>query len=228
MTLFTQVCSENSLKNAWNIVKKNSSCSGIDKITPQKFEENLNDNIKNISFELKEGLYKSSPVLKLKHDSDEKTRPLVIPTVKDRVVMRSVSDVISPVFEKTFVACNYAYRPKKSALEATEDIDFYIQKDYRFFFRTDIKSFFESINHEILLNKLKESIDEEKILKLIKNFLKTRAFGENDLVEPISGLHQGSPISPFMSNIYLNNFDKNMVNHGFQIIRYCDDAIEIK
>ena len=154
MNLFAQVCSENSLKNAWNIVKKNSSCSGIDKVTPQKFEEDLNDNIKNLSFELKEGLYKSFPVLKLKNDlGDEKTRPLVIPTVKDRIVMRSVSDVLSPVFEKTFVTCNYAYRPKKSAFEATEDIDVYIQKEYRFFFRTDIKSVFESINHEILLDK---------------------------------------------------------------------------
>ena len=225
MTLLNKISSENNLKEAWFVVRNNSNSCGIDKISPENFSEKLDQNIYEISDSIKNNKYKVLPVIKIKPSFlNHKDRPLIIPTIKDRIVMRSISNSLVPVFEKVFFDCNFAYRPHKSALDAVEKAESYIQKN-RFFFRTDIEKFFESINHETLSNELSKYIEDEKALKLIEKFIKSKIFDESDLIEPVVGLHQGLPISPILSNIYLTSLDNLMTSQGIDFIRYCDDIL---
>lgn len=221
MSLWEKIYSKDFLNQAWQSVYRNSSSSGIDKITTKKFSENYKENLDNVFNQLKSGKYEFLPVLKI----NAKKRALVIPTVNDRIVMKSTANSLINIFEKQFCNCSYAYRPHKSTINAIKDIENAIKENYQYFYKTDIKTFFEAINHNILLKKIDNTLNNDKIINFIEKFLKSKVYDTNNFFENTKGVHQGSPVSPLLSNIYLNSFDKNILENNFKVFRYCDDIL---
>jgi len=224
--LWGKICSDQNLKLAWNKVKENKGSPGVDSITLEEFEKNLDDNLNLLQKELENGDFKPLPVLRFYLDKEDGTsRPIGIPPVRDRVVQQALHSVLSPIFEEEFLDCSFAYRPGRSALEAIDKVEALINEGTKWVLDGDIEKFFDTIDHDLLLSFVSGRVSEDSILKLIRKFLKTGFFDNMSIHEEYSGITQGSAISPLLANIYLHNFDVEINVRGYHLIRYADDFL---
>jgi len=226
----TELCekllSNENLKAAFIKVKKNGGAAGIDKMKVCELDTYLDSNIKDIKSKIISRKYKFKAVKRVEIPKDNgKTRMLGIPTVLDRFVQQLVVQVITPLFEPTFSAFSYGYRPKRSAEDAVRQAQIYIAEGYKYVVDMDLSKFFDTVNHDKLMGLVDETLEDKDIRRLIFSSLKSGVMDNGFKGETNVGTPQGGVISPILSNIYLTPFDKEMEKRGVKFIRYADDIL---
>ena len=216
-----------NLLESWHEVKVNKGAGGVDKESIEEFEGNLNQNLKELHRLLKEKRYTPSPVRQvlIPKPNSRDLRPLGIPTIRDRVIQQAIKRIIEPIFEAKFKEVSYGYRPKRGAREAIQKCNEYIDSGYRWVVDADIASFFDTVNHKLMMKALNEEIADGTLLDLIEKFLKSGVRKDGRIDATYEGVPQGGVISPLLANIYLHYFDGVMHERGYRLVRYCDDFV---
>ena len=215
-----------SLYLAFQSVKENHGCAGVDGVTIEQFEGNLDINLKIMHNEITKQTYFPLPLLKILVDKGNgEARALCIPSVRDRVVQTAVLQLVEPVLEKEFEECSFAYRKGRSVKQAVYKIKEYYEQGYHWVVDADIDAFFDSVDHTLLLAKLKKYVSDPYIQKLIELWLKAEVWDGKSLIVPQKGIPQGSPISPILANLFLDELDEAFLRKGYKIVRYADDFI---
>lgn len=216
-----------TLANAWQYVRRAGGAAGSDQQSLEQFEKRLDENLEKLSEELRTQKYRPRPIRRTyidKPGSKEK-RPLGIPSVRDRVVQTALKMVIEPIFEHIFMSNSYGFRPRKGCKDALRRVEGLLSKGYTWVVDTDLKSYFDSIPHNRLMEVVQEYIADSRVLGLIEGFLKQEILEDLQLWTPERGAPQGAVISPLLSNIYLHTVDKAMKTAGYEMVRYADDFI---
>lgn len=212
------VLETNNIKQAIQKVRRNDGCPGIDGVEAKDLNSFWNTHQHRIRKEILEGTYKPNGLLPVDITKpDGGTRRLEIPTVVDRMIQQATLQVISSTHERVFSNYSYGYRPGHSAHQAVIQGRKYYREGYKYVVDIDIKDFFGSIDHQLLMNKLSNTIKDIKVLKLIESFYKYN-------VDITCGISQGSPLSPLLANIYLDEFDKVLEKQSLKFVRYADDC----
>jgi RNA-directed DNA polymerase len=213
-SLIDKVYTRPNLYVAWEKVRANKGCGGIDRVTIEEFERNGAINIEEIHRLLYEDKYEPLPVKRVWiPKANGKERPLGIPVIRDRVVQQAIGNKLQPIFEKKFFDCSYGFRPGRSAHDAIKKVEEYLEK------------FFDTVNQEILMELVNEEIADGRVLRLIEKFLRSGIMEEAKVEYQVTGTPQGSVISPLLANIYLHEFDKKMTEEGYKMVRYADDMV---
>lgn len=222
---FEEVLSHENLKEALRRVVKNHGVPGIDGMTV----EELNDWYILRWPALKEVLlsnqYVPSPVLKVEIPKpDGGKRMLGIPTVVDRLIQQALTQALTPQYDPTFSDSSFGYRPGRSAHQALDRAKEHIGAGHRWVVDVDLEKFFDRVNHDVLMSRLARRIKDKRILKLIRRFLQAGIM-EDGVVSPrVEGTPQGSPLSPLLSNILLDEWDQELEQRGHRFVRYADDC----
>ncbi|OOP74863.1 group II intron reverse transcriptase/maturase [Clostridium beijerinckii] len=226
-SLIDKIYNKNNILEAFKRVKKNKGAPGVDGETVEYFQSLLVDKINEIHCELKEGIYKPSPVRRTYIEKDDGTqRPLGIPTVKDRVVQQAVRNIIEPIFEPNFHPSSYGYRPNCSCQKAVAKAERFLNKwELEYVVDMDLSKCFDTLNHELIIKSINEKISDGKVLRLIRTFLESGILEDGAFEETPIGSPQGGVISPLLMNIYMDKFDKKMMEKGIRIVRYADDIL---
>jgi len=217
---------EGNITVATKAVKRNKGAPGIDGISIEEIQGEMQKHWPRIKEEILEGRYYPQPVkrVEIPKPDGKGVRKLGIPTVMDRIIQQAVLQVISPIFELTFSNHSYGFRPGRSAQQAVFQAQQYIQEGYTFVVDMDLEKFFDKVNHDKLMARVARVIKDKKILLLIRRFLQAGIM-EDGLVKPSDeGTPQGGPLSPLLSNIMLDDFDKELEKRGHKFCRYADDC----
>lgn len=175
--LWDRISSPQSLRAAWTRVRDNQGAAGIDQVTIEQFQHNLEHGLTRLQNDLESGGYQPLPVLRGYVDKEDGAkRPIGIPSVRDRVVQQSLLSALSPIFELEFSDCSFAYRPGRSAINAVSRVEALVKDGHKWVLDGDIKSFFGSVDHDLLLSFVAERVSDTKILGLIREFLKGNVF----------------------------------------------------
>ena len=230
--LYDKVYRDDVMKEAWKRVKANKGSSGIDGITIEDIEVmGVKRYLTGIQSELKSGIYKPLPVRRVMIPKpDGSQRPLGIPCVKDRIVQMATKIAIEPIFEADFKGCSYGFRPKRSAKQALEVVRKACNNKGYYVVDADIEKFFDNVNQDKLMTLIEFRISDRRILKLIRQWLKSGVLYGNILEISELGTSQGSVISPLLANIYLNTLDRLWEKYGLThgiLVRYADDTVII-
>ncbi len=224
--LMALVMSEQNLDVALMRVVKNRGSPGIDGMTVEELEEAYPDMMDSLRESVLLGKYKPSPVRRVEIPKPEGgTRNLGIPTVRDRLVMQAINQVLMPIYDPTFSDCSFGFRPGRSAHGAIARVMELYDEGYTTVVSLDLSKYFDTIPQDDLMNILRRKIKDRPLIDLIKRFLKNGvAMPDGVVVQTDEGTPQGSPLSPLLANIYLDRFDKEMENRGLNVVRYADDA----
>jgi len=220
-----EVLTRENMSRAMRRVKENKGAAGIDGMAVEELETYLKAEWPRIRKELLEGRYKPMAVLRVmipKPDGGE--RPLGIPTVVDRVIQQALHQAISPIFEKDFSESSYGYRPGRSAQQAVEAARKYVAQGRRWVVDIDLEKFFDCVNHDILMDRVERKIKDERITKLIRRYLQAGIMENGLTTASTEGTPQGGPLSPLLSNILLDDLDKELERRGSTFCRYADDC----
>jgi len=215
-----------NLRRAFARVKANAGAAGVDHVTVKEFERNLEANLEKLARRLREGSYRPQAIRRhwiTKLGSREK-RPLGIPTVRDRVVQTALRAVLEPIFERDFAAHSYGFRPNRGCKDALRRVDALLTAGYRWAVDADLKSYFDTIPHAALLDRVGEKVTDGRVLELLEAFLTQKVMETAEGWTPEEGTPQGAVISPLLSNIYLDPLDQRMTARGFEMVRYADDC----
>ena len=220
-----EVCERENCQQAWKRVKANKGSPGVDGMTVQELPEYLKQHWPAIREQLQSGTYQPQPVKRVEIPKpDGGVRKLGIPTVLDRFIQQAVMQVLQRKWDGTFSEHSYGFRPGRSAHQAVEQAQRYIAEGYRWVVDLDLEKFFDRVNHDRLMAKLAERISDQRMLKLIRAML-TAGVMENGLVGPVDeGTPQGGPLSPLLSNIVLDELDRELEQRGLRFVRYADDS----
>jgi RNA-directed DNA polymerase len=223
--LMEEVCGRENCKQALKRVKANKGSAGVDGMTVQQFPEYLKQHWPAIREQLLSGSYKPQPVRRVEIPKpDGGVRKLGIPTVLDRFIQQSVMQVLQGRWDRTFSNHSYGFRPGRSAHQAVEQAQEYIAEGYRWCVDLDLEKFFDRVSHDKLMARIETRIGDRRMLKLIRSFLKAGVM-EGGLVSPVDeGTPQGGPLSPLLSNIVLDEFDRELERRGLRFARYADDC----
>jgi RNA-directed DNA polymerase len=225
-SLMDKVYRPETLYVAWEAVRRNKGAAGIDRVKVDAFAAKLDDNIAQLSADLAQDRYNPLPVKRVEiPKAPGQTRPLGIPTVRDRIVQKAAQMAIEPIFEAQFLDMSYGFRPGKSAKDALSEVDRYIKDGYVHVVDADIKSYFDSIPHDKLMDRVRENIADGRVLKLIESWLNQDIMTEVERWKPTSGTPQGAVISPLLANLYLHPLDRYITGKGFEMVRYADDFV---
>lgn len=220
-----KISDERHLLKAFQHVKRNDGAAGIDGVTLGDYEQDLSANIKQLQNHLKAGTYEPSAVRGVEIEKPNGgTRLLGIPTIGDRVVQQCIQTELQRVFDPYFSENSYGFRPGRSAHQAIERAGEYVKEGKIWVVDIDLKSFFDEINHDRLMNRLRKSISDKKLLKLIHQFLRAGLMQGGVETQRIAGTPQGGPLSPLLSNIVLDELDKELEARGLSFVRYADDC----
>jgi RNA-directed DNA polymerase len=227
-SLFDKVFAEKTLYFAGlHITKDPRKAAGVDHVMPEHYERHLLENVRELVDELRDGTYRPQSVRRCwipKLGSPEK-RPLGIPTVRDRVVQTALKDVLEPIFERDFAEHSYGFRPGRGCHDALRRVDGLLKAGYTVVVDVDLKSYFDTIPHDKLLDRIREKVSDGRVLSLLEQFLKQGIMDGLREWTPEEGSPQGAVISPLLSNIYLDPLDHQMAEMGFEMVRYADDFV---
>lgn len=225
-SLIDKVYAKKNLVDAFFKVKANRGAPGVDGETISNFEKNLRENIGKLHHELKTNIYKPLPVLRVYIDKDDGSkRPLGIPAVRDRVVQQALRNIIEPIFEPDFHPSSYGYRPNRSCQRAVAKAERFLNRyGLEYVVDMDLSKCFDTLDHELILKAVNRKISDGRVLRLIKSFLKSGVM-DGELQKTEIGSPQGGVISPLLMNIYLDEFDQEMMKRGIRIVRYADDIL---
>jgi len=200
--------------------------AGVDGISIREFGSDLEFNLSVLADELAGGRYSPLPLLRfLVSKQDGSPRALVVPCVRDRVAQAAVMNVIEPIFEAEFEDVSFAYRKGRSVKQAVYRIRELREKGYRYVVEADIDSYFDNIDHVLLMTKVGKLVRDEKILSLIDAWVKAEVYDGEKVYRIEKGIPQGTVISPMLANLFLDEFDEAMIAKGFKMVRYSDDFI---
>jgi RNA-directed DNA polymerase len=227
-SLVDKVYSRKNLKLAWERVRANHGASGADRVTIEEFEASLDENLKRLHQELREGTYQPRAVRRLeipKRGAPGKTRPLGIPSVYDRVCQQALVNRLEPIFERVFDPSSFGYRKGRKTADALTKIWREVESGNEWIVDADLKDFFGSVDHERLLTLIGKQIADSRVLKLIQQMLKAGYEERGQKYATPTGTPQGGVVSPLLSNILLTPFDKEMRRQGYQLTRWADDWV---
>ncbi|QGP76587.1 group II intron reverse transcriptase/maturase [Tetragenococcus halophilus] len=224
--LMNELVSSMNIDRAIEKVKKNKGAPGIDDMTVSEIKSHLNKYRRPFVQKLREGSYRPQPTKRVEIPKENgKKRKLSIPVVRDRVVQQMILQVITPLIDPTFSENSYGFRPGKSCQQAIAKAGQYYEEGYDVVVDCDLKSYFDTINHQKLMHRMQWYIEEKAVLQLIWNFLNAGVM-EGEILRPTSkGASQGSPLSPLLANVYLDQLDKELERRNHRFIRYADDFI---
>jgi RNA-directed DNA polymerase len=225
-SLFEQIINPEELTRAYKAVKANKGAPGVDGITVEAFGENLQEEITRLIEEVTTWTYQPQPVRRvmIPKPGSTKERPLGIPCVRDRVVQYAMKAVLEPIYEKDFSDSSYGFRPKRKQQQALERAKALVQEGKEWVVDIDLENFFGTINHDRLMATLAKKISDKRVLKLIGMTLRSGAMVNGTLEPTKEGSVQGSPLSPLLSNIVLDELDKELEKRGLSFCRWADDC----
>jgi group II intron reverse transcriptase/maturase len=219
------ILSRDNLNLAYKRVRRNKGAAGIDGMTTVQALPYLKAHGSALVTALSEGTYKPQPVKRVEIPKPEGSkRKLGIPTVVDRIVQQAVAQVLSPVFEEIFSDNSFGFRPHRSAQDAVQRVVTLYQQGYHYVVDLDLKAYFDTVNHDLLIKFLKQYVDDPWLLHLIRRFLTSGVMNGKLFEQSEKGTPQGGPISPLLANVYLNELDKLLAARGHQFVRYADDC----
>lgn len=222
--MITQVLSRGNMKRAYAQVLENKGAAGIDGRSVNNLSSYLQQHWRSIKHRVESGSYVPNPILSVEiPKSKGKTRLLGIPTVVDRLLQQALHQQLSPIFERDFQEHSYGFRPNRNAHQAVKQAHKNINDGYQDIVVIDLKSFFDEVSHELLMTLIYRRVKCPLTLKLIRKFLRAPILKDGKLEKRRQGVPQGSPLSPLLSNIILNELDKELTKRGHRYVRYADD-----
>jgi len=224
--LMEAVVSRGNLMLAYERVMRNKGSAGVDGIGAAEFKAHLQRHWPTIRAKLLAGKYRPSPVRRVDIPKPQGgTRTLGIPTLTDRLIQQALHQVLSPIFEPTFSAHSYGFRPNRSAHQAVRQAQRYVAEGYRVVADLDLEKFFDRVNHDLLMGRLARKIDDRRVLQLIRRYLEAGMMADGLVSPRREGTPQGGPLSPLLSNILLTDLDRELERRGHKFCRYADDCV---
>jgi RNA-directed DNA polymerase len=226
-SLMDKVYRRENLQAAFARVLANAGASGVDHQSVEDYRADLEANLDRLSEQLRTDQYRPSAIRRvyIPKAGTKQMRPLGIPTVRDRVVQAAMRHVLEPIFERTFAAQSYGFRPGRSCHGALERVERLLGAGHTHVVDADLKSYFDTIPHDRLMDRLRRHVADGRVLALVESFLDQPVLEEMRHWSPESGCPQGAVLSPLLSNIYLNDLDHLMAQSGIEMVRYADDFI---
>ncbi len=225
MSLIEEILSEENLSEAIKRVKANKGASGIDKMTVKQLDAYFYEHKKEIINSIMNKTYKPQPVRRVYiPKSNGKLRPLGIPTVVDRVIQQAIAQRLTPIYENVFSDYSYGFRPNRDCHTAMNKVLEYLNEGFEWVIDLDIEKYFDTVNHDKLISILREKVNDSHTLHLIRKFLQAGVMENGVVISSTIGTPQGGPLSPILSNIYLDKFDKELEMRGLHFVRYADDC----
>ena len=225
MELMEVILNQRNMEKAIKSVKSNKGAPGIDKMTVNEIDEYFNKHMDEVKTSIMNKKYKPLPVRRVYIPKPNgKERPLGIPAVKDRVVQQATAQVLSAMYDEHFSEHSYGFRPNRSAHGAINEALSHLNEGYEWVVDLDIEKFFDKVNHDKLISIIRERIKDDVTLNLLRKILQAGVMDEGLVSPSEEGVPQGGPLSPVLSNIYLDKFDKELESRGLRFVRYADDV----
>lgn len=226
-SLLERILHRDNLNKAYKKVKSNKGAGGIDGMNVDELLQFLKENQKQLIQQIRDGKYKPNPVRRVEIPKEEKgkVRKLGIPTVVDRVIQQAITQMLSPIFEEQFSDYSFGFRPKRGAHDALRQCQQNVNDGYIYVVDMDLEKFFDTVCQSKLMEVLSRTIKDGRVISLIHKYLNAGVV-QNGLYERTEiGVPQGGPLSPLLSNIMLNELDKELTRRGHRFVRYADDSM---
>lgn len=225
-SLIDKVYRAETLKEAWQKVAGNGGAAGVDGQSVKQFAAQAERYLKELSIALERGTYRPMPVRRVEiAKGGGKQRPLGIPVVKDRIVQTALKFVLEPIFEREFLEMSYGFRPGRGCKDALREVEGWLKEGYTFVVDADLRSYFDTIPHARLMERVKEHVSDGRVIELIEAFLQQDIIKDLERWTPVGGTPQGAVVSPLLANIYLHALDCQMKQKGYRMVRYADDFV---
>ena len=226
LDILGKILNKDNLNRAYKRVKANKGAPGVDGMTVEEAFEWLKEHNHELIERIRKGHYTPSPVRRVEIPKpDGGIRKLGIPTVIDRIIQQAMTQQLIPIYEPKFSDGSFGYRPGRSAKDAVQRIKEYAEQGYTRAVVLDLSKYFDTLNHELLVNILRRDIKDERVIQMIKRYLRSGVMENGVVVETEEGSPQGGNLSPLLANIYLNEFDQEFNKRGVPCIRYADDIV---
>jgi RNA-directed DNA polymerase len=223
--LWVEIFSRPNLFSALERVRRNSGAAGVDGMTVEELPEHLKAHWPSIREKLEAGTYQPSPVKRVEIPKPNGgVRKLGIPTVQDRLIQQAMHQVLSREYEQTFSEHSYGFRRNRSAHDAVEAAQRHINAGNKWVVDIDMAKFFDTVNHDRLMARMKQQISDKRVLRLVNAYLKAGVMVNGVVMGTEDGAPQGGPISPLLSNIVLDELDRELEKRGHRFVRYADDC----
>ena len=224
--MLEQILSPANLNAAYKRVGQNKGAGGIDEMQVESLKDYLIKEKDTLIASILDGRCRPNPVRRVEIPKENgKKRQLGIPTVVDRVIQQAITQVVSPIYEKQFSPNSYGFRPKRSAHQALQQCQRYINEGYKYAVDMDLEKFFDTVNQSKLVEVLSRTIKDGRVISLIHRYLQAGVVVANKFEQTAVGVPQGGPLSPLLSNIILNELDKELEQRGHRFVRYADDLL---
>ena len=226
LDILGKILNKDNLNRAYKRVKANKGAPGVDGMTVEEAFEWLKEHNHELTERIRKGHYTPSPVRRVEIPKpDGGIRKLGIPTVIDRIIQQAMTQQLIPIYEPKFSDGSFGYRPGRSAKDAVQRIKEYAEQGYTRAVVLDLSKYFDTLNHELLVNILRRDVKDERVIQMIKRYLRSGVMENGVVVETEEGSPQGGNLSPLLANIYLNEFDQEFNKRGVPCIRYADDIV---
>lgn len=223
--LWERIFSRSNLYTALERVQTNGGAPGVDGMTVEELPEHLKAHWVSIREKLEAGRYQPSPVRRVEIPKPKGgVRLIGIPTAQDRLIQQAMHQILSMEYEPRFSQHSYGFRPRRSAHEAVKAAQGHIEAGYRWVVDIDLAKFFDRVNHDRLMARMKGDIADKRVLRLVNDYLKAGVMVNGVVVETEEGTPQGGPLSPLLSNIVLDELDRELEKRGHRFVRYADDC----
>jgi len=224
--LLEKILDRNNLNQAFKQVKRNKGAAGVDGMTVQELGAYMALNKEEIISQIRQRTYQPQPVLRVEIPKPNGgVRLLGIPTVKDRVIQQAIAQVLTPMFDREFSEYSYGFRPNRYAEMAILQALEFLNEGYDWIVDIDLERFFDTVNHDRLMNLVSRTVDDGDVISLIRKFLVSGVQIDEEYKETVIGTPQGGNLSPLLSNIMLNELDRELENRGLRFVRYADDCM---
>jgi RNA-directed DNA polymerase len=224
--MIQELLSRENLLSALKRVEANKGSHGVDGMSVKTLREHILQNWHQLRQAIEEGTYEPSPVrrIEIPKPDGKGIRLLGIPTVTDRFIQQAIAQVLNPVFDPQFSEHSYGFRPKRRGHDAVREAKQYMKEGYRWVIDLDLEKFFDRVNHDRLMAKLAEKVKDKMVLKLIRKYLQSGVMINGIVMDTNEGAPQGGPLSPLLSNVVLDELDKELEKRGHLFVRYADDC----